>query len=67
MPWFIVWLEWCFYAYWHSLISCVVVVSAHYYLTAYNDSAGFDFQLIALASSCIWVVYCFIKQGYAVG
>jgi len=67
MPWFIVWLDWCFYAHFNSLLYCTALVSAHYYFTAYSDLARFDFQLVLLASLCLWVVCCILKNGYAVG
>ncbi len=67
MPWFIVWLDWCLYAYWEALLVCLSVVSIHYYFTTYSELRGFDFQLVSLISLCMWVVYCSIRNGYAVG
>lgn len=43
LPYWLVWLDWCFYAY------------------------RLSFIVIMMVAFLIWIIYCFSKQGIAVG
>lgn len=73
LPWFIVWLDWCVYAYWKELITVNIYFSIHYYLflldnrLTFKDLAITDLQLPILFGCSAWVLHCAIRQGYVVG
>ena len=66
LPWVVVWLDWMFYAYRLSFIGSLLLATAHYWYTVSHHTVS-DLPLILLVGFCIWVVWCGIRYGYAVG
>ena len=66
ISWIFEWLEWNIYAYWPSLVICIISFTIHYRLMIQHQS----FSGVALAmyvGFCLCVVYCAFRYGYAVG
>ena len=72
LPWILEWLNWHLYAYWLSLVFCIVIGILYYFywLDLWHISYAWSFSGIGLSifvGCCAWVVYCAIKYGFAVG
>lgn len=67
-PWVIVWLDWNLYAYWESLVVSICLVSLHRWVTVKGMGISLDGVLLILfISFSLWVVWCALRHGYAVG
>ncbi|MBT4130646.1 MAG: hypothetical protein HOE44_07945 [Candidatus Marinimicrobia bacterium] len=66
LPYILVWLDWCVYSYWISLIVMPVMFGAHYLLRSPHPSAS-GLSLAIFVSVCAWVTLSWMRQGYAVG
>lgn len=75
LPWIVVWLDWNFYAYRTSLFVCIVISVWVKYVgimkfpsTTWSTFFSFDGVLLLLfVGFCMWVSYCAVRYGYAVG
>lgn len=66
LPWVIVWLDWNFYAYRVSFFLCLAVACFHHaFLIKEQTLPGLSLALFV--GFCLWVVWCAIRHGYAVG
>jgi hypothetical protein len=66
LPWIVVWLDWNFYAYGASWYICLAIACAHWWWAMpFHSSAALGLALFV--GSCLWVVYCAVRYGYAVG
>lgn len=66
LPYFIVWLDWCFYAYRTSFFVLQLLLIAHYlYAAPFYTFATLSISVLIGTAS--WAVVCFFRQGYAVG
>lgn len=66
LPWFVVWLDWVFYAYWPSLAVCQLAAVLDWWRTVHHHSFE-GLGLAAFIGFCAWVVYCAARYGYSVG
>jgi len=66
LPWVVVWLDWCFYAYRKELVVCLFMSYFHGYLFHGIDSL-YGLSLAMLVGICLWVVYCVVRYGYGIG
>lgn len=73
VPFFILWLDWCFYAYNHELGILVAVTfwrRKRYRQKANNIKVKHlpkDLALSVMLGFIAWVVYCLYWQGTAIG
>ena len=69
LPFSIMWLDWNFYAYKHSLLICLTIAFVHYKFWCWQEPFFLysDLPLIIGVGMSLWVVYCALRYGYAVG
>jgi hypothetical protein len=66
LPWFIVWIDWNFYAYSHSLfVLCLIFICHYWTVNIHHSFSGLGLSLFI--GFCSWNVWCAIRYGYAVG
>ena len=74
--WVLEWLNWHLYAYWPDLLVCLWVAYARYCVgrvlyssdgLAYYAINPTQASLVLFVGFCLWVAYCAIRYGYAVG
>ena len=66
LPYVIVWIDWCIFAYWKSLLIAFLASILVYWVNTNHHS--FEGIILALfVGFCSWVPLCVIRNGYAVG
>ena len=66
LPHIIVWLDWCFYAYKTSFFVSQGVIVGHYFHSMNFYSWGTLLLAVSIGIA-VWVVACFLRNGYGVG
>ncbi|MCY4043470.1 MAG: hypothetical protein OXE99_00160 [Cellvibrionales bacterium] len=66
LPYIVVWIDWCFYAYWPSFVFILIFCLRHYWVNISYHSTG-GIALAILVGACSWVSYCAMRYGYSVG
>lgn len=63
LPYFVVWVDWCFYVYWSGLVIIFLYFIILNKIMKWDES---NFEIV-LSSIFIWLIGCLIVNGYVVG
>ena len=70
LPHVIVWIDWNLYAWWRSLIVCIVIMNIHYAYDCIKWTGEWNMGGAGVATfvgCCLWYVYIAASEGYGVG
>lgn len=67
LPQLIVWLDWCIYAYWPTLVGSMTGFAVHLLVTHTGGDLLALLPVALFGGFCAWVVWCLAMYGYGVG